>query len=301
LFFALGFARRGTPHVPAMVELGDFQEMWTQPGLQMDGYAQPGLQHDGWTQPRLQMDTQCFGAVSNSDAQNSGVTSNWENARSSGGSGYTPRQKPGDWSCPSCHDLQFARNLSCRKCGQANPDQEASMAATSGSGYGMRTEKPGDWYCPSCHDLQFARNAQCRKCGEANPSGGSGKPGDWLCPSCGDLQFSRNTSCRRCDTLNPAVADGTHQGMTSKAGDWHCPNCNDLQFARNRECRKCHTPNPDPEGSLALMEEGMAARVQNMSPGTGFVHFAAICSSLETLRAANVKIQIRTPMPVAQL
>jgi len=131
-------------------------------------------------------------------------------------------EKPGDWYCPGCADLQFARNQECRKCGTANPDPEASAQAASSAGNGV-SEKPGDWYCPGCNDLQFARNQQCRKCGTPNPDptqtmaiamangasgGGKGKdmkPGDWHCSSCGDLQFAKNTSCRKCGSPNFAA------------------------------------------------------------------------------------------------
>lgn len=30
--------------------------------------------------------------------------------------------RPGDWNCPNCSDLQFARNTACRRCGTAKPD-----------------------------------------------------------------------------------------------------------------------------------------------------------------------------------
>jgi len=30
-------------------------------------------------------------------------------------------QRPGDWNCPSCGDLQFGRNQVCRKCGCPKP------------------------------------------------------------------------------------------------------------------------------------------------------------------------------------
>merc|ERR1719247_1712724 len=84
----------------------------------------------------------------------------------------TAGTKPGDWFCPSCNDLQFAKNTQCRKCGTPNPDPLGSMNAMA-EGMANRTssanEKPGDWYCPACGDLQFARNAQCRKCGTPNP------------------------------------------------------------------------------------------------------------------------------------
>merc|ERR1719359_593610 len=32
------------------------------------------------------------------------------------------QEKPGDWYCPACNDLQSAKNAKCRKCGTANPD-----------------------------------------------------------------------------------------------------------------------------------------------------------------------------------
>ena len=38
-------------------------------------------------------------------------------------------QRPGDWRCPGCQDIQFAKNTECRRCGTANPDPESSMRA----------------------------------------------------------------------------------------------------------------------------------------------------------------------------
>merc|ERR1740123_1347847 len=34
--------------------------------------------------------------------------------------------KPGDWNCPQCGDHQFARNVTCRKCGAAKPAEARS-------------------------------------------------------------------------------------------------------------------------------------------------------------------------------
>jgi hypothetical protein len=66
-------------------------------------------------------------------------------------------RKPGDWDCPSCGDLQFARNAQCRQCGAAKP-----------GGGGAGGGRPGDWKCASCGDFpQFARNDACRRCGAA--------------------------------------------------------------------------------------------------------------------------------------
>eukprot|EP00930_Biecheleria_cincta_P044536 TRINITY_DN30643_c0_g1_i1.p1 TRINITY_DN30643_c0_g1~~TRINITY_DN30643_c0_g1_i1.p1 ORF type:complete len:523 (+),score=87.49 TRINITY_DN30643_c0_g1_i1:72-1640(+) len=214
--------------------------------------------------------------------------------------------REGDWYCPKCGDLQFAKNRQCRKCGEKNPDPAAqpvpgsmlrALPAFHGHGAAGAAEKPGDWYCNNCGDLQFARNLQCRKCGTMNQqiveggplalmqaiiAGAAGmsnaashakplgppqhakKPGDWNCPSCRMLNFARNESCRSCSTPNPdpqgslaafqeGIAAG-HGGHEEKPGDWYCPSCNDLQFARNKQCRKCGAANPDPEGSMAAAQ-----------------------------------------------
>jgi len=198
-------------------------------------------------------------------------------------------QKPGDWWCPTCGDLQFAKNTQCRKCATPNP------LITEGSSSGACGMKPGDWYCPACKDFQFARNAKCNKCGEANPnptnaSGNSvqQKPGDWTCTRCGDLQFAKNLSCRRCGNSNPNPGESLRQmqeGLAmlpeqiSKPGDWNCPNCNDLVFARNARCRKCGTPNPSTQPALG--DHGGAPGSQ--MPRTG----DWICSNCNDLQFAR--------------
>eukprot|EP00931_Biecheleriopsis_adriatica_P107248 TRINITY_DN8159_c0_g1_i1.p1 TRINITY_DN8159_c0_g1~~TRINITY_DN8159_c0_g1_i1.p1 ORF type:complete len:543 (+),score=50.03 TRINITY_DN8159_c0_g1_i1:80-1708(+) len=69
--------------------------------------------------------------------------------------------KPGDWTCTSCGDHNFARNDNCRKCGAPKPHVSNNNQAM----------KAGDWICPNpeCGDMQFARNDACRKCGTAKP------------------------------------------------------------------------------------------------------------------------------------
>merc|ERR1712012_308016 len=70
----------------------------------------------------------------------------------------------GDWTCPACGDLQFARNNVCRKCSTPKNADEAAATAAAG---GIRPD--GDWTCPQCGDLQFARNTVCRKCKTPKP------------------------------------------------------------------------------------------------------------------------------------
>jgi len=128
-------------------------------------------------------------------------------------------KRPGDWDCPKCGDMQFARNVSCKQCGQSNPKQ-----ARTSSGIGSNDNmKQGDWNCPSCGDHQFAKNAKCRQCGTAkpsvSPSSGSSsssspssgmKPGDWVCPGCSDHQFAKNVKCRQCGHDKPSATTPTH-------------------------------------------------------------------------------------------
>mmetsp|Transcript_86270 Transcript_86270/g.180501 ORF Transcript_86270/g.180501 Transcript_86270/m.180501 type:complete len:414 (+) Transcript_86270:450-1691(+) len=182
-------------------------------------------------------------------------------------------QKPGDWVCPECNDLQFARNTQCRKCGMPNPGGCGGCnmpPQRPGFGFAPTFGKPGDWTCPACGDHQFARNEVCRKCGAKPPAGGSGgmldapggvphKFGDWICPNCSDLVFARNSNCRRCGTPNPhsdnpgkGCGKGDfhhplpHQPHGGMPGDWICTNCGDHCFASRTHCRKCSSVRPSP-------------------------------------------------------
>jgi len=99
------------------------------------------------------------------------------------GPGNAEKPRPGDWYCPICRDLQFARNPNCRRCGAQKPlpynlGPQASAYYPMG-GMGAVSSAPqamlsGDWICPSCQDLVFARNNQCRRCGTARPVDGAG-------------------------------------------------------------------------------------------------------------------------------
>jgi len=171
------------------------------------------------------------------------------------GVGKGKKPKPGDWYCPNCGDLNFARNVDCRRCATPKPE-----------GLAMAGLKPGDWSCPNCGDLNFAKNIECRKCGHPNPDPAGSqaameagmaaaaarfpeKPGDWYCPSCGHMNFARNLECRKCGTPTPdpeaarAAAESQKSKQEMKPGDWHCSSCGFLNFAKNAACKQCGSPN----------------------------------------------------------
>uniref|UniRef100_A0A0D9VY18 RanBP2-type domain-containing protein n=1 Tax=Leersia perrieri TaxID=77586 RepID=A0A0D9VY18_9ORYZ len=101
--------------------------------------------------------------------------------------------KKGDWLCPNCNFLNFARNRHCLEC-KADGPRKIDAATTE--------MKMGDWICPQCHFMNFARNKMCFKCEESRPKRQL-NPGEWECPSCDFVNFRRNKDCLRCNHEGP--------------------------------------------------------------------------------------------------
>merc|ERR1712216_975244 len=140
--------------------------------------------------------------------------------------GNSLMHKPGDWTCPNCGDLQFARNQQCRRCGAA-PGPETLQAAPplAPETFGGQPQTSGDWHCPNCGELQASANLVCGVCTTFRPGGcfeaavaqqghlggtangaASGKPlTSWTCPSCGTLVFRRHSHCQKCGIGRPAL------------------------------------------------------------------------------------------------
>lgn len=101
--------------------------------------------------------------------------------------------KRGDWLCPNCSFLNFARNVRCLECKADGPKTVH---------YGGAEMKLGDWTCPRCQFMNFARNKMCFRCREPRPKREL-NPGDWECPSCDFINFRRNRVCRKCNCNRP--------------------------------------------------------------------------------------------------
>jgi len=144
------------------------------------------------------------------------------------GAGGARGGMPGDWTCPTCADLVFAKHFQCRKCGTHKDGSGGRASAGMGGGAGG-----GGGGQP----LSFSSGAVSFQSGVARGM----RIGDWNCPNCGDHQFAKNESCRRCQTQRPANGEGV---CGLKDGDWFCPSCKDLQYSRNDVCRLCATPRP---------------------------------------------------------
>ncbi|KAK1645043.1 hypothetical protein QYE76_062848 [Lolium multiflorum] len=101
--------------------------------------------------------------------------------------------KKGDWLCPNCNFLNFARNRQCLECKEAGPKKiEADTTEM----------KMGDWICPQCNFMNFSRNKMCFKCEGHRPKRQL-NPGEWECPSCDFVNFRRNQECKKCSHDRP--------------------------------------------------------------------------------------------------
>ncbi|KAF3321016.1 zinc finger protein VAR3 [Carex littledalei] len=105
--------------------------------------------------------------------------------------------KKGDWLCPKCNFMNFARNMRCLECKEAGP-REAGPSDIQ--------MKPGDWNCPKCQFMNFSRNKACFRCEE--PHKRELNFGEWQCPSCDYVNFRRNQECRKCNCERPEETGG---------------------------------------------------------------------------------------------
>lgn len=130
----------------------------------------------------------------------------------------------GDWYCPGCRDLQFARNPVCRRCGTAKPP-ESGASSTALALVAPRPPGPtnplfapqalpGDWVCYRCQDVNFGTRSSCRKCGSAKPEGGNKAVHDAI-----TLQNSLPGSAAT-GAIVGYITPGTVQPVSSWARQW---------------------------------------------------------------------------------
>lgn len=73
--------------------------------------------------------------------------------------------KQGDWLCPKCSFLNFARNIKCLRCNGLFQERLRKL----GEDQDHLPLKKGDWLCDKCKFLNFAKNAKCLQCSEKPP------------------------------------------------------------------------------------------------------------------------------------
>uniref|UniRef100_A0A0D9VY48 RanBP2-type domain-containing protein n=1 Tax=Leersia perrieri TaxID=77586 RepID=A0A0D9VY48_9ORYZ len=106
--------------------------------------------------------------------------------------------KQGDWNCPKCNFLNFAKNIKCLRC-NGEFDERYQLLHENQEHLPL---KKGDWICKRCNFLNFAKNTRCLQCHE-KPTNRLLNPGEWECVSCNYLNFKRNAFCLKCGWKRP--------------------------------------------------------------------------------------------------
>ncbi|KAK6942080.1 Zinc finger, RanBP2-type [Dillenia turbinata] len=63
--------------------------------------------------------------------------------------GQNIEMKRGDWICPRCNFMNFARNVKCLECEEPRPKRQLTG---------------GEWECPQCDFFNYGRNMVCLRC-----------------------------------------------------------------------------------------------------------------------------------------
>ncbi|KAJ8621442.1 hypothetical protein MRB53_029971 [Persea americana] len=112
--------------------------------------------------------------------------------------------KQGDWICPKCNFVNFARNIKCLRCEGVSQERLKNLREDRDH----LPMKKGDWICDKCNFLNFAKNTRCLQCKE-KPSMRQLGPGEWECVSCNYINFRRNMVCLKCDWKRPKASNST--------------------------------------------------------------------------------------------
>ncbi|KAJ8461132.1 hypothetical protein OPV22_034058 [Ensete ventricosum] len=88
--------------------------------------------------------------------------------------GQNIEMKKGDWICPKCSFMNFARNMACLGCNEARPKKVLS----------------GEWECPQCDFFNYSRNMSCLRCDCKRP----GESPFGTAPSDAHLGYSRSST-----------------------------------------------------------------------------------------------------------
>ncbi|XP_041013313.1 zinc finger protein VAR3, chloroplastic-like [Juglans microcarpa x Juglans regia] len=117
----------------------------------------------------------------------------------------TPLKRQGDWICPKCSFINFAKNIKCLRCDGLFHERLKQLREVQDH----LPLKKGDWICDKCNFLNFAKNTRCLQCKE-NPPKRQLNPGEWECDSCNYINFRRNIVCLKCDFRRPKAFNASN-------------------------------------------------------------------------------------------
>ncbi|XP_026380609.1 uncharacterized protein LOC113275346 [Papaver somniferum] len=138
----------------------------------------------------------------------------------------TVPMKKGDWICPTCNFMNFAKNAKCLRC-EGFSQQRLKRSAEDQD---HPPSKRGDWLCGKCNLLNFAKNTRCFQCKE-KPSNRHLGPGEWECESCNYVNFRKNMACINCDWKRPKASNYSDNSAQRQSAGLHQPYS--MSFARH--------------------------------------------------------------------
>jgi hypothetical protein len=169
--------------------------------------------------------------------------------------------KPGDWTCPSCQNYNYASRSNCNRCHIPKPadegapgtggSQEQSTAASSGRGGGKFNPRPDDWPCPACKNNNYASRSICNRCqfpkplDFKNPLELGGLPNYMPNPmmgygQMGGMGMMGGMAMPRFPGLGPPTGPPVPaHGTGMRPGDWVCRACNNHNYSSREVCNKC--------------------------------------------------------------
>ncbi|WVZ60252.1 hypothetical protein U9M48_010299 [Paspalum notatum var. saurae] len=171
--------------------------------------------------------------------------------------------KQGDWNCPKCDFLNFAKNIKCLRCD--GEFQERYQLLHEGQEH--LPLKKGDWICKKCNFLNFAKNTRCLQCHE-KPTNRLLNPGEWECVSCNYVNFKRNAFCLKCCWKRPKSLNN-QDGVESRHDLEHSKNPSisfvegGVQLKRWRSPQKNPSPSEEDSDFWSEDDEGGDSRAND--------------------------------------